>query len=807
LDELEILNTTTGERALKPLRILIILNLEWNQRLGAARVYMELAEQWRAAGHFVERFSLSDAFPETRGSGAGFAIRQLLFAYKAATYVKNNSARFDLIDALIGALPMSKEKLGFDGLLVARSVGLYRLYDRFERSVSQRWPRLSRGKFLGKIFYTLARKWLTAASNDSVQHADLVNVPNAEEADCLHAEIDPDKPILVQPYGLSAERRRALSQAASLAKIRLAQKKISFIGMWAPRKGSHDWAQIISRIRSEIPDAQFRFLGTMVDARAVLKDLETESSDGIEFVSEYAPADLPTLLSDCAVGAFPSYVEGFGLAVLEQLAAGIPTVSFDVPGPHEMLHQHLPELLVPSGDIQAFAAAICKILNLDLGAYENLANHSRTAAAEFNWSAIAHSTLEVYGRQLSSMANGALLFVQPFGLGSAGGGARILRALLPGSPLRPTIVCTSPEPPRVGHMGREIHLPLRPYFGKIERSRLRSLPAFITPLFEKKFMRRFVRLCQEAGATAIHAVPHSYLDFYHAYRAARELRVPFYLQIHDDFAYSSRGQVAPERAHEAMLSAWRGANARFVICDQLGKEYCHRYGVREYIVVTDGLESIARAPAARRPGEFHIYFMGLFHLEYEENLLALSAALERLRTLRPLARISMTLRCDALRPRILRVARDLLRVLPFAPEARVHDDLKRADLLYLPLPFGAEFEPLVRLSLSTKLVTYVGSGVPILYHGPKMSVAYELLAAHSAALFHTSLNIDSLTEALCRIYDDPQSALEISSNALKLARSHFRLSDQRAKFWNAIMRTRSGDSVATNSPQTVTVVG
>jgi glycosyltransferase involved in cell wall biosynthesis len=137
----------------------------------------------------------------------------------------------------------------------------------------------------------------------------------------------------------------------------------------------------------------------------------------------------------------------------------------------------------------------------------------------------------------------------------------------------------------------------------------------------------------------------------------------------------------------------------------------------------------------------------------------------------------------------------------------VHDDLKRADLLYLPLPFGAEFEPLVRLSLSTKMVTYAGSGVPIFYHGPKTSVAYELLSAESAAFLQTCLDIDSLTEALCRIYDQPQTAREVSSNALKLARSHFMLRDQQAKFWNAIIQPTSGGGVPSPSPETMTVAG
>ena len=228
-----------------PLRILLVVNLPWDSRLGAVRIYMELAEQWRASGHVVAQYSLSDAFPGVRASSAVFALRQLLFSYKAAAFVRKNGARFDVVDALIGVLPFSKSRLGFRGLLVARSVGLYRLYERFDRSVEKRWPGRPKGKFLGRIFYAFARRRLHHASEQAVLHADLINLPNQEEAGCLRQETKADLPILVQPYGLTAERRQAFVQAATAAEIRLAQKRICFIGMWSARKGARDWSTII----------------------------------------------------------------------------------------------------------------------------------------------------------------------------------------------------------------------------------------------------------------------------------------------------------------------------------------------------------------------------------------------------------------------------------------------------------------------------------------------------------------------------------------------------------------------------------
>jgi glycosyltransferase involved in cell wall biosynthesis len=777
LDQPAILKKTMSE--LRPLRILFVVNLEWNPRLGAIRVYMELAEQWRAAGHSVEHFSLSEAFPGARFSPAGFAIRQLLFAYKAAAFVRKNAANFDVIDALIGSLPMSKQELGFHGLLVARSVGLYRLYDRFEQSAKQRWPPRSRGKFLGRIFYSLVRRWTIRACDQAVRHADLINVPNESEAECLRREVGLDARMLVQPYGVTDDRRRSLFQAAAKGN-RLTGKKISFIGMWAPRKGSQNWAKIIRHIREKIPDAQFCLFGTMVDARAVSADLGLDSLDGIELISEYSPEDLPRLLSSCAVGAFPSYVEGFGLAVLEQLAAGIPTVAFDIPGPHDVLDERLPELLVPPGDIEKFATAICQVLTLAPDAYETLSKRSTDAAAVFNWSVIAGETLAEYREQLLNLRK--ILFVQPFSLGSAGGGgARILRALLNQAPVSWHSVCCSPRRPRP--WPNETHLPNRPSWGKIETSRFSRFPKMTTALFAPSFRRRLKALCQNMNVRAIHTVPHSGIDFAQAQTVAHDLSLPFFISLHDDLAYTAAAEASSAVREPAMREAWLKANARFVISEALGHEYSRRYGAREYRVVTDGLTEVQAYREKPEANVWRIYFMGLFHLDYECNLRAFLEALNIFEGEHPGVTTNMTCRCEYIRPHVWKGIKQIS-VLPFADEAQIQRDMQAADLLYMPMPFGPEHENFARYSVSTKMVTYVGSGIPIIYHGPTASAAFDLLHRNGAAIFLNTLDPMEVARSLGQL--TPRQCAEVATNAGSLARREFMLADQTREFWGTI---------------------
>ena len=191
----------------KPLRILAIVNLPWDPRFGAARVWIEMAAEWSKAGHVVDKFCLTDAFPVATASPPLAALRLMMFPFRARKFVRRHAEKFDVIDALVGTLPFTKKSLRFEGLLVARSVGLFHLYEKFERTAAKRWPPPSKGKLLGRIFYSFFNKRARAASQASVRNCDLLNLPNSDELLCLRDEMKSAKAAVVLPYGLSPARR------------------------------------------------------------------------------------------------------------------------------------------------------------------------------------------------------------------------------------------------------------------------------------------------------------------------------------------------------------------------------------------------------------------------------------------------------------------------------------------------------------------------------------------------------------------------------------------------------------------------
>lgn len=378
----------------KPLRILGIVNLPWDPRLGAARVWFELSEQWKKAGHEIDKFCLSDAFPKPTRSRALSAWRQAIFPWRAARYVRRNGRKYDVIDCLIGTLPFSKKSLRFDGLLVGRSIGLYLAYEEFIQFSRRRWPDQPRGKFLGRLFYTFT-SWLVRRTADrALVYCDLFNVPNAEEKRPL--EKCSTVPKIVLPYGLNEAGRAALASAARSVSERLAKKEICFLGMWGVRKGSRDWPEIVRGIAHSMPSVRFAFLGTMTDEQTVFHDLRLSSNESIRCLTSYDPKELPQLIGGSAVGLFPSYIEGFGISVLEQLASGIPTIAYDVPGPRHIFDGNGPEFLVPAGNVKAMVERALEILRMDEADYTALSTRCRQIAAQFRWEQIAADTIQEY---------------------------------------------------------------------------------------------------------------------------------------------------------------------------------------------------------------------------------------------------------------------------------------------------------------------------------------------------------------------------------------------------------------------------
>jgi len=114
---------------------------------------------------------------------------------------------------------------------------------------------------------------------------------------------------------------------------------------------------------------------------ALRKRLEALAADhGVASKVRFAGlvSDVPRLLSAFDVFAFPSRWEGFGIALIEAMAAGLPVVASRTGGITEIVEDGVSGLLVAPGDPGELAAALARLLRG--------ATLWRVCANDFHWS-------------------------------------------------------------------------------------------------------------------------------------------------------------------------------------------------------------------------------------------------------------------------------------------------------------------------------------------------------------------------------------------------------------------------------------
>ena len=383
-------------------RILMVSDVPLRPELGAGRPYFELARELRALGHDVDTFDRVAAFGEHELSSWRTRVAPPRFAKEAIRHVRANAAGYDVVDANQGNLPRSGRELGLNGLLVARSAGLFSFYRDFVRDARRRWPDRAPGSAIGQFVHRLRTERMFEAERRSFDCCDLAVFPNSEETAFVREHIRVGRPSVTLPLGLSAEQAQDLQSKARPAAERLAARQVVFIGSWSLRKGSADWGAIVTALRSRVRDARILFLGTGVSEAAVLRDLELASVEGIEVKPWFPADDLPRLLATPTVGALPSYVEAGPFSVLEMLGAGLPTVAYDAPGARALIPNA--DWLAPSGDTREFAHRLARLMSLDTREYEIASTEAIAATARYRWRDIAEQTISAYQDALSGLS-------------------------------------------------------------------------------------------------------------------------------------------------------------------------------------------------------------------------------------------------------------------------------------------------------------------------------------------------------------------------------------------------------------------
>ena len=257
--------------------------------------------------------------------------------------------------------------------------------------------------------FTARGRWFHAmGARAASRRADLVITGTAAAAEEVAAHMSvPAERIRVVPYGVDAPGARPSPDETEgvLRRYGLTGTPyVLWVGSLEPRKGVGTLVAAMAQLAGgpgagpaggagPVPVLVLAgYAGWQNSALLPAPEL-ARLGQGFRQIGRVTDAELQALYSSAALFAFPSLHEGFGLPVLEAMAAGAPVVASDIAAIREVAGDAA--VLVPPGDAGTWAAAIEALL-ADGPWRAEMAEQGRRRAALFSWAATAAATLEVY---------------------------------------------------------------------------------------------------------------------------------------------------------------------------------------------------------------------------------------------------------------------------------------------------------------------------------------------------------------------------------------------------------------------------
>ena len=156
-----------------------------------------------------------------------------------------------------------------------------------------------------------------------------------------------------------------------------------------PNKGLHDIIPIWQMVQKLRPGTSLTLMGGMSGEAEVVKEIERLKLPIAVFKPKngfLAGANYYAKIKEAKILFAPSHEEGWGIAVCEAMAAGLPVVAYDLPAYRKIYPGAYSA--VPCFDHAMFARAVARTLN-DPAEYARLQNLGRICASQYDWNAIA----------------------------------------------------------------------------------------------------------------------------------------------------------------------------------------------------------------------------------------------------------------------------------------------------------------------------------------------------------------------------------------------------------------------------------
>ena len=205
-----------------------------------------------------------------------------------------------------------------------------------------------------KIQYRLSYNWLAdsiLANSQATKRALLKNAPwlDANRVTVIYNGIDP-KPYL-SPLKEDWKDKLGIPKTATL---------FGFVGQLDERKGVYALLEAFSLLRKSADDAHLLFVG-QGPLRDFIRDWRDEHQAAGKIHLAGFQTDISDIMKSIDALVLPSLWEGFGLVLIEAMAAAKPCVTTDVSSMPEIVVDGITGRIVPVNDSQKLADALQEI--------------------------------------------------------------------------------------------------------------------------------------------------------------------------------------------------------------------------------------------------------------------------------------------------------------------------------------------------------------------------------------------------------------------------------------------------------------
>lgn len=237
--------------------------------------------------------------------------------------------------------------------------------------------------------------WHRRMVERAARRADALVVPTAAVAHDVPRHVPCQAGVHVVGEGVTAAVTHLPAHAARIAtQLGLPPRYVLAVGTLEPRKGIETLLAALAA--PDAPDLPVVLAGQPgwggLDPLALARRSGLDPAR-VHLLGRITDQELAVALHGAAVLAAPSLAEGFGLPVLEAMAAGVPVVHSDVPALVEVAGGA--GMTVQRNDPAALAAALRAVLS-DPGTARAMSVAGRRRAQWFSWERTAHRVWSVH---------------------------------------------------------------------------------------------------------------------------------------------------------------------------------------------------------------------------------------------------------------------------------------------------------------------------------------------------------------------------------------------------------------------------